>query len=129
MPNHHLRRWCSMHVLNLGVYLIAVAEGILFLAETECRLGSITMPQALRCSYDSFRAWRSANRIACSVRPWKLTHFHLGENPATPTQHPWLNLKAYNARCVLGWLADSKKKTSAHYVFYLCVHVCTRIFR
>ena len=100
-----------MHVTNLGVFLIAAAEGILFLAETEMELSALEMPEALRRTYDGFLSWRSANKISCSPRPWKLKDFHLGDNPLMPTQHPRLNLKAFNARCVVGWLADSCRQS------------------
>ena len=103
-----LRRWCTMHTNNLGIFQVETAEALLFLAETECRQNpDLTMNQALQVSYNAFRRWCTANKIRCSVRPWKLTHFHLGKEPATPTQHPWVNFKAFNARVVLGWAADA----------------------
>ena len=97
-----------MHSNNLGLYQVVDAEGILFLAELESRVSGVTLEQGLKLAYDSFRRWASSNRVYCSTRPWKHSHFHLGPDLRHPTQHPWLNLKAYNGRCVLAWLAVAR---------------------
>ena len=106
-----------MHNMNLGVFQVETAEGLLYLAETDCKQHpGMTMAAALRSSYNEFRRWCTAQKISCSVRAWKHTHFHLGEDPAKPTAHPWVNFKAYNARCVLAWLGAFWLVMSTYFV-------------
>ena len=106
--NVRFLRFCLMHVLNLGIYQVEDAEGLLWLAQTDCLLHeNLTLHDALKKSYNAFRRWCTLHQVKCSVRPWKLSHFHLGKDPLRPTQHPWINFKAYNARCVLAWLAEA----------------------
>ena len=100
-------KFCLMHTLHLGVYLVLVAEGLLFLAEKQVTDYGGSVVEALRSSYNKFRRWCRSSKIVCSTRAWRLHQFHLGPDPQHPTEHPWLNIKAYNARCVLAWLAES----------------------
>ena len=86
-----------MHSLQLGLYGVINAEGLLML----CKLLPCELPQALKDTYRRFKAWCSASRIQCSQRQWTLTDLHM-----TGVQnYPWLKAKAYNARVILGWLS------------------------
>ena len=108
-----LRRWCAMHVCNLGLFLIANAEAILFLAGLSLRRGETdSWEQALRNLYKDFRSWCQRNRVGCSQRPWTLRSFHCGKILAKPAEFPWLNCKAFNSRCVLGWAAETQLTNS-----------------
>ena len=107
LDGFHIRliKWCTMRVNNLGIYQVVTAEGLLAAAEAHGQNG-------FRDTYNAFRRWCTAKRISCSVRAWKLKHFHLGPDPMNPTQHPWVNFKAYNCRVVLGWLSDTRLQRS-----------------
>lgn len=89
-----------MHSLNLGLYHVCAAEGILAIA----RSMDVSLSEALDETYKLFRAWLHAEKISCSQRKWKETSMHMsGETE----NYPWLKCKAYNARVILGWLSVS----------------------
>ena len=122
-------RWCIMHALNLGIYQILAAEGLLFLAEKSVSEHGGSIAVCLKSLYNDFRRFCTRAGVHCSTRAWKLKDFHLGKDPASPTEHPWINLKAYNCRCVLAWLAVSLLNralffffldSSDHFVFEIC---------
>ena len=111
LSGFHVRwlRWCLMHNCNLGLFQVETAEALLLLAETACLHDpNLTMQGALKQSYKAFKTWCRAEKVSCTVRPWKITQFHLGKDPREPTQHPWINFKAYNARCVLAFVAAAE---------------------
>lgn len=89
-----------MHSLNLGLYLVCAAEGILGLA----RASSSELDNALKETFRSFQAFLRRNRIPCSQRAWSKRSLHLTGEVA---DFPWLKAKAYNARVILAWLAVS----------------------
>ncbi|CAE7361303.1 unnamed protein product, partial [Symbiodinium microadriaticum] len=116
LSGFHVRwlRWCLMHNCNLGLFQVETAEALLLLAETACLHDpNLTMQGALKQSYKAFKTWCRAEKVSCTVRPWKITQFHLGKDPREPTQHPWINFKAYNARCVLAFVAAAEVALSA----------------
>ena len=102
--HHYLRRHCTMHTLNLGIYLTVNAEGLLMLAALRVSQYHCNLDEALSHLYDDFRDWRTANRTTCSQRRWCSKQLHL-ESDGVRT-FPWLHSKAFNARVILGWLAD-----------------------
>ena len=104
------RRWCAMHTLNLGIYPVALAEGLLVL--TECwitksldaeRNAEDALDQGLKEMFVRFKMWTRANRITCSMRQWKRATLHIKE--CDNTVFPWMLVKAFNARVVLAWLS------------------------
>lgn len=87
-----------MHSLQLGVYTVINAEGLLML----CKLLPCELPEALKATFRRFKAWCSLNKITCSQRQWTLADMHLtGE----VQNFPWLKAKAFNGRVILAWLA------------------------
>ena len=89
-----------MHSLNLGVYQIVVAEGILALA----RSSEKCLTDALKEAYAMFKAWLRESKVACSQRLWTLRSLHVdADNP----NYPFLKCKAYNCRVIMGWLSES----------------------
>ena len=101
----YLRRHCTMHTLNLGIYLTVNAEGLLMLAALRVsQYQYCNLDEALSHLYDDFRDWCTANRTTCSQRRWCSKQLHL-ESDGVHT-FPWLHSKAFNARVILGWLAD-----------------------
>ena len=93
-----LRKFCSMHVCNLGIWQTLVAEGILHLCEYDP--DQTSLEKSLRRQFLAFKAWRRQSHIACSQRVFTPTNMHLHE------QYAWLNAKAFNCRILAGWLAD-----------------------
>ena len=87
-----------MHSLNLGVYLVCIAEGILALA----RASPLGLKEALKETFRSFQAFLRRNKIPCSQRAWSERSLHLTGEVAN---YPFLKAKAYNSRVILAWLA------------------------
>ena len=58
-------RFCSMHVLNLGIYQTLVGEGILWIAEHGGFNGG-SLDERLRTAYSFFKKWMSARGVYCS---------------------------------------------------------------
>lgn len=98
-----------MHSLNLGVYLIMCAEGLLVLGEDWCARNlpedniANNLDKGLRMIWVKFKSWLRCNRISCSIRAWTAAALHYQSG-----DFPWMKLKAYNARVVLGWLAVAR---------------------
>lgn len=88
-----------MHSLNLGIYLIIIAEGILMLARHRPH---IPLEESIRVDYSRFRNWCSQTGVSCSQRCWTPKVLHL---TGQAENYPWLKAKAYNARVILAWLA------------------------
>ena len=103
--HHYLRRHCTMHTLNLGIYLTVNAEGLLMLAALRVSQYHCNLDEALSHLYDDFRDWCIANRTTCSQRRWCSKQLHF-ESDGVRT-FPWLHSKAFNARVILGWLAET----------------------
>ena len=103
IPGFHsdIIRFCSMHTLNLGILQTMVAECILWLCENDVYAGD-TLDVQLQNSYNDFKAWCRRERVNCSQRRFKQSSFHLKAD-----DYPWMNCKAYNCRCMLGWLHDA----------------------
>ena len=93
-----------MHTLNLGLYHVINAEGLIMLAEHRAQQWHCTFSESLKHLYHDFRTWTNASHISCSHREWKINHLHM-ENSDHVKTFPWLNSKAYNARVILGWLS------------------------
>ena len=87
-----------MHSLNLGLYLVAVAEGILAFA----RSATVPLREALKDTFRQFQAFLRRNKIPCSQRAWTERSLHL---TGDVQNYPWLKCKAYNCRVILAWLA------------------------
>ena len=58
-------RYCSMHVLNLGIYQTLVGEGILWIAE-HGGFHAGSLDERLRTAFTSFKKWMSATGVYCS---------------------------------------------------------------
>lgn len=111
------RRWCSMHACNLGIFLVVIAEGILLLARNLYH--QLSLEESLQVTYLKFKSWLSTKGISCSQRRWTLRSLHMtGEVP----NYPWLKAKAFNARVILGWLAETYSQHRRN-LFFLC-HPC-----
>lgn len=94
-----------MHACNLGIYLVIIGEGILLLAKN--MHPQLSLQDSLRSTYLKFKQWLSNNSISCSQRRWTPKSLHLtGE----VENYPWLKAKAFNARVILGWLAETLKQ-------------------
>lgn len=102
-----------MHSLNLGLYLIIIAEGILMLARNRPNL---ELAQSMKIDFMTFRSWCSENRVSCSQRCWTPKALHM---TGKQENYPWLKAKAYNARVILGWLAVSCFKIAVLYSVFL----------
>ena len=100
-----------MHTMQLGIYLMVNAEGLLTLAEMRVKCGeAASWEAALKSLFYDFKRWCSANRIRCSQRIRNVRSFHCGDNLSHPTDYPWINCKAFNSRCLLAWLADASSQ-------------------
>ena len=96
-----------MHICQLGLFLIANAEALLLLGRLSLRLGETSSWEAaLKQLFREFRQWCSLNKVGCSQRMWRVRSFHCGDDLDVPADFPWINLKAFNSRCVLGWAAE-----------------------
>lgn len=96
------RKWCIMHCLNLGIYLVVIAEGILMIARS---MGNPVEDRGpLKETYKMFKQWCTDNKIPCSQREFTASNLHL---TGAAENYPWLKAKAYNARVILGWLSVS----------------------
>ena len=94
-----------MHTLHLGIYHIINAEGLIMLAEHRCAQWHCTFDESLKHLYQDFRTWLNANKLKCSHRCWKRGHLHMENATLHIPTFPILISKAYNARCILGWLS------------------------
>lgn len=56
----------------------------------------------LYVAYVSFKEWKRVHHIACSQPCFTTANTGCGK----PTGYPWFAAKAYNTRCVLGWIAE-----------------------
>lgn len=100
------RKHCSMHTNNLGIFLIINCEGLVVLAEHKSGVWGCTFDEALGHLYADFREWCSSKSIRCSHRRWYAKHLHLMTSTGEKS-FGWLNSKAYNARVILAWLAET----------------------
>ena len=100
------RKHCSMHTNNLGIFLIINCEGLVVLAEHKSGVWGCTSDEALGHLYADFREWCSSKSIRCSHRRWYAKHLHLMTSTGEKS-FGWLNSKAYNARVILAWLAET----------------------
>ena len=125
------RRHCAMHTLNLGLYHIINAEGLIMLAEHRVATWHCTFEESLRHLYQDFRAWTNANKLACSHRCWKKGHLHMENTQYGNSTFPILVSKAYNARCILAWLSALQSVLSMFFFvtcFLLFSLICFLIF-
>ena len=91
-----------MHACNLGIFLVVIAEGILLLARNLYH--QLLLEESLQVTYLKFKSWLSTKGISCSQRRWTPKSLHMaGDVP----NYPWLKAKAFNARVILGWLAET----------------------
>ncbi|CAE7673709.1 unnamed protein product [Symbiodinium microadriaticum] len=97
-------KFCSMHVLALGVFQTLTAEAILWLCESRI-FGSPQddMDARLRSAFMGFKAWLRIQKISCSGRQFSCKSLHL-----SPADYPYLGYKAFNCRIVLAWCADAR---------------------
>ena len=113
-----------MHACNLGIYHIINCEGLVMLGEFRSKVWGCTLGEALLHLWDDFRDWCAKQKISCSHRRWSLKHLHLKDQYGTK-QFGHLVSKAYNARVILGWLADSRFSVKNESV---CFSLCFFIF-
>ncbi|CAE7285823.1 unnamed protein product, partial [Symbiodinium sp. KB8] len=97
-------KFCSMHVLALGVFQTLTAEAILWLCESRI-FGSPQddMDARLRSAFMGFKAWLRIQKISCSGRQFSCKSLHL-----SPADYPYLGYKAFNCRIVLAWFLMSE---------------------
>jgi len=91
-----------MHTCNLGIYLIVIAESILLLANN--MYPNLDLEDSLQITFLKFKQWLSEKGISCSQRRWTTKSLHLG---GEVKNYPWLKAKAFNARVILAWLAET----------------------
>ena len=103
---HFLRRHCVMHVLNLGLLHVILAEGLLLLAEDLQLRSGCCLEMALDDLFNQFKTWCSSHKIQTSQRRWKTKNLHLHDAKGVP-QFPLMLTKAFNGRVILAFLADS----------------------
>ena len=93
-------KFCSMHVINLGVMQYAAGASLdLLLSYNFFGLG--TLSEQLAETTESFRRWASSSGIShsqCYLTPAMLYHNKQGR------EYPCLTLKAFNARVFLPFL-------------------------
>ena len=97
--HHHMIRYCSMHVCNLGLFQSLVAEGLLW----ACYNGGFegdNLDAQLKAAYVSFKAWMTRTGAYCSGRLFTAKRLHVSS-----IDYAWLNYKAFNCRVALAWLA------------------------
>ena len=100
-----------MHSLNLGIYTVVLAEGLLALA----RSSEKELSAALKECYLMFKTWLRDNKLQCSQRLWSKRSLHLESDPPN---YPWLKVKAFNGRIVLAWLSESWLNTRSYACFF-----------
>ena len=106
-----------MHVLNLGLLHVILAEGLLLLAEDlQLRHGSL-LENALDDLFNQFKVWCSAHKIQSSQRRWKIKNLHLHDAKGV-LQFPLMLTKAFNGRVILAFLADSFNNLVVFFVGY-----------
>ncbi|CAK9015797.1 unnamed protein product [Durusdinium trenchii] len=108
IPGFHvdMLRHCSMHVCNLGLFHVLNAEGLTILAEHRASRWGCTFRESLDHLYAEFRQFCTRNKIKCSQRRFKL---HSVSAKGLP-EYIVLITKAFNARVILGYVADALSK-------------------
>ena len=107
-----------MHVLNLGLLHVILAEGLLLLAEDlQLRHGSL-LENALDDLFNQFKVWCSAHKIQSSQRRWKIKNLHLHDAKGV-LQCPLMLTKAFNGRVILAFLADAFNNLVVFFVGYI----------
>ena len=77
-----------MHTLQLGLFTVCNAEGILML----CRLLPCELPEALKETFKRFKRWCSSCKVTCSQRQWTVGSLHLTSMEGAEG-YPWLKAK------------------------------------
>ena len=92
-----------MHICNLGLYHVLNAEALTILAEHRASKWCCTFEEALEHLYHDFRKFCVMNKITCSQRRFKI---HTVSVKGIP-EYIVMITKAFNARVILGYVADT----------------------
>ena len=107
IPGFHpsIIRFCSMHVLALGIYQTLAAEVLLWMSEHKvfCDRPQAGLDEHLRYAFHNFKEWQTREHVTCSGRVFTSKRLHV-----SPGDFPWLGYKAFNCRVVLAWLAAAR---------------------
>ena len=92
---------CSMHCLNLGLAFTANGACLKLLLD----LGYFGDPNVelkfrLNNAFDDFQTFCKLSKISCSQRRFRVKHL------MKESHGPYLTTKAFNARCIVAWLAS-----------------------
>ena len=92
---------CSMHCVNLGLAFTANGALLKLLLDIGC-FGdpSTELKLRLNTAFDDFQIFCKLNKLQCSQRRFKVKHL------MKDAHGPYLTTKAYNARCIVAWLAS-----------------------
>ncbi len=96
-----MMRWCTMHVMNLGICQDMAASALLFLVESFP--GFFTgndLDERLSSVWESFKEWARRNQIQVSQ-----PRFSTQTLKVAVSEYPSLSGKAYNTRVVCAYLA------------------------
>ena len=94
-------RFCSMHVVNLGILQYVLGSAVSLLAEVHGFFGPGKLPERLTEMTERFKRWASSCGITHSqgyITQGMLHHKKRG------TEYPLLTLKAYNGRVFLPFI-------------------------
>ena len=93
-------RWCQMHCMALGVYLLINGAIFVLLRERHhwTAEGS-SLEDSLKSCWRRFRNFCKANNVKSSQAPFRRSSLHYDP------EYAFLNTKAYNARCILSFMA------------------------
>ena len=98
-----VRKHCSMHICNLGLFMVLNAEGMTILGEHRAWRWGCTFQEAQDSIFGDFKQFCVANKIRCSQRRWKI---HTVSSKGVP-EYIFLVAKAFNARVILAFLSDT----------------------
>lgn len=92
---------CSMHCLNLSLAFTANGACLKLLLD----LGYFGDPNVelkfrLNNAFDDFQTFCKLSKISCSQRRFRVKHV------MKESHGPYLTTKAFNARCIVAWLAS-----------------------
>lgn len=108
----YLRKHCSMHICNLGLYMVLNAEGLAILGEHRASRWGCSFKEAQDSIFSDFKQFCLSNKIRCSQRRWKI---HFTSAKGIP-DYILLVAKAFNARVILAFLAEPRSNFTAFLV-------------
>ena len=99
--NVDLIKNCSMHCVNLGLAFTSNGACLKLLLDLGC-FGdpSTELKFRLNTAFDDFQMFCKLKKLQCSQRRFKVKHL------MKDAHGPYLTTKAYNARCIVAWMAS-----------------------